>query len=97
MKLSMRRIVLFTKDMPGMTAFYRDVLGLRLLKDEERPVQASCAVRARTPTVTPSPFPTGADVSACETPQFRHKIGLSDAEAAEVEPWARSERIQARA
>lgn len=35
MKLSMRRIVLFTKDMPGMTAFYRDVLGLRLLKDEK--------------------------------------------------------------
>jgi catechol 2,3-dioxygenase-like lactoylglutathione lyase family enzyme len=35
MKLSMRRIVLFTKDMPGMTAFYRDVLGLRLVKDEK--------------------------------------------------------------
>jgi hypothetical protein len=27
MTLSMRRIVLFTKDMPRMTAFYRDVLG----------------------------------------------------------------------
>ncbi len=35
MKLSMRRIVLFTKDMAGMTAFYRDVLGLRLRKDEK--------------------------------------------------------------
>ena len=34
MRLSMRRIVLFTKDMPGMIAFYRDVLGLKLLKDE---------------------------------------------------------------
>ncbi len=34
MKLSMRRIVLFTKDMPQMIAFYREVLGLRLLKDE---------------------------------------------------------------
>jgi len=34
MMLSMRRIVLFTKDMPGMIAFYRDVLGLRLAKDE---------------------------------------------------------------
>ena len=34
MKLSMRRIVLFTKDMPGMIAFYREILGLRLLKDE---------------------------------------------------------------
>ena len=34
MQLSMRRIVLFTKDMPGMIAFYRDVLGLRLVKDE---------------------------------------------------------------
>jgi catechol 2,3-dioxygenase-like lactoylglutathione lyase family enzyme len=32
--LSMRRIVLFTKDMPGMIAFYRDVLGLALVKDE---------------------------------------------------------------
>jgi catechol 2,3-dioxygenase-like lactoylglutathione lyase family enzyme len=35
MMLSMRRIVLFTKDMPGMIAFYRDVLGLRLAKDEK--------------------------------------------------------------
>jgi catechol 2,3-dioxygenase-like lactoylglutathione lyase family enzyme len=34
MELSMRRIVLFTKDMPRMVAFYRDVLGLRLKKDE---------------------------------------------------------------
>jgi catechol 2,3-dioxygenase-like lactoylglutathione lyase family enzyme len=34
MTLSMRRIVLFTKDMPGMIAFYRDVLGLPLVKDE---------------------------------------------------------------
>jgi catechol 2,3-dioxygenase-like lactoylglutathione lyase family enzyme len=32
--LSMRRIVLFTRDMPGMIAFYRDVLGLALVKDE---------------------------------------------------------------
>jgi predicted enzyme related to lactoylglutathione lyase len=30
----MRRIVLFTKDMPRMTAFYRDVLGLPLRLDE---------------------------------------------------------------
>jgi catechol 2,3-dioxygenase-like lactoylglutathione lyase family enzyme len=35
MTLSMRRIVLFTKNMPGMTAFYRDVLGLKLRKDEK--------------------------------------------------------------
>src|ERR1700704_86092 len=35
MTLSMRRIVLFTKDIPGMVRFYRDVLGLRLLKDEK--------------------------------------------------------------
>ena len=35
MTLSMRRIVLFTKDMPGMVAFYRDVLGLKLRKDEK--------------------------------------------------------------
>lgn len=35
MKLSMRRVILFTKDMPGMTAFYRDVLGLRQLKAEK--------------------------------------------------------------
>ena len=35
MTLSMRRIVLFTKDMPGMTAFYRDVLGLKVSKDEK--------------------------------------------------------------
>jgi catechol 2,3-dioxygenase-like lactoylglutathione lyase family enzyme len=30
----MRRIVLFTKDLPRMTTFYRDVLGLPLVKDE---------------------------------------------------------------
>lgn len=35
MTLSMRRIVLFTSDMPRMVAFYRDVLGLRLRKDEK--------------------------------------------------------------
>jgi catechol 2,3-dioxygenase-like lactoylglutathione lyase family enzyme len=35
MMLAMRRIVLSTKDMPGMIAFYRDVLGLRLAKDEK--------------------------------------------------------------
>jgi catechol 2,3-dioxygenase-like lactoylglutathione lyase family enzyme len=35
MTLSMRRIVLFTKNMPGMVAFYRDVLGLKLRKDDK--------------------------------------------------------------
>jgi catechol 2,3-dioxygenase-like lactoylglutathione lyase family enzyme len=35
MFLSMRRIVLFTKAMPRMVAFYRDVLGLPLVKDEK--------------------------------------------------------------
>lgn len=34
MTLSLRRIVLFTKNMPAMAAFYRDVLGLKLRKDE---------------------------------------------------------------
>jgi catechol 2,3-dioxygenase-like lactoylglutathione lyase family enzyme len=34
MRLAMRRIILFTKDMPAMIAFYRDVLGLTLVKDE---------------------------------------------------------------
>ena len=34
MTLSLRRIVLFTKNMPGMVTFYRDVLGLKLRKDE---------------------------------------------------------------
>jgi predicted enzyme related to lactoylglutathione lyase len=33
--LSMRRIVLFTKTMPRMVTFYRDVLGLELCKDEK--------------------------------------------------------------
>ena len=35
MTLSMRRIVLFTKDMPGMVRFYRDVLGLKPRTDEK--------------------------------------------------------------
>jgi catechol 2,3-dioxygenase-like lactoylglutathione lyase family enzyme len=35
MTLSMLRIVLFTKDMPRMVAFYRDVLGLKQRKDEK--------------------------------------------------------------
>ena len=34
MRLSLQRIVLFTKNMPAMVAFYRDVLGLKLRKDE---------------------------------------------------------------
>src|ERR1700739_4503395 len=33
--LSMRRIVLFHKAMPRMVAFYRDVLGFPLCKDEK--------------------------------------------------------------
>jgi len=33
-QLALRRIILFTKNMPVMVAFYRDVLGLRLQKDE---------------------------------------------------------------
>lgn len=35
MTLSMRRIVIFTKAMPRMVAFYRDVLGLSLVKNEK--------------------------------------------------------------
>ena len=35
MTLSMRRVVLFTKNMQGMTAFYRDVLGLKVRKEEK--------------------------------------------------------------
>jgi len=35
MKLAMRRVVLFTKNMPAMVAFYRDVLGLPLTTDEK--------------------------------------------------------------
>jgi catechol 2,3-dioxygenase-like lactoylglutathione lyase family enzyme len=34
MNLSMRRIVFFTRNMPEMVAFYRDLLGLPLQKDE---------------------------------------------------------------
>lgn len=34
MQLSLRRIILFTKNMPAMVAFYRDVMGLHLQKDE---------------------------------------------------------------
>jgi catechol 2,3-dioxygenase-like lactoylglutathione lyase family enzyme len=34
MRLSMRRIILFTSDMERMTEFYRDVLGLPLRTDE---------------------------------------------------------------
>ena len=34
MRLSLKRIVLFTPDMARMTAFYRDVLGLPLRHDE---------------------------------------------------------------
>lgn len=34
MKLSLRRIVLFTRQMPEMTSFYRGVLGLKLRNDE---------------------------------------------------------------
>lgn len=35
MKLAMRRVVLFTMNMPAMIAFYRDVLGLPLKADEK--------------------------------------------------------------
>jgi predicted enzyme related to lactoylglutathione lyase len=34
MALTMKRLILFTKDMPRLTAFYRDVIGLRLRLDD---------------------------------------------------------------
>ena len=35
MQLEIRRIILFTSGMTGMTRFYRDVLGLKPLSDED--------------------------------------------------------------
>ena len=35
MKLEMRRIIIFTADMPAMTRFYRDAMGLKQLADDE--------------------------------------------------------------
>ena len=35
MKLELRRIVLFTSNMEAMTAFYRDVLGLKVIGAEK--------------------------------------------------------------
>jgi len=35
MKLELRRIVLFTENMERMTAFYRDVLGLKVIGTEK--------------------------------------------------------------
>jgi catechol 2,3-dioxygenase-like lactoylglutathione lyase family enzyme len=35
MKLEMRRVILFTRQMEAMTAFYRDVLGLKQVTDEK--------------------------------------------------------------
>lgn len=35
MQLRLSRVILFTADMERMTAFYRDVLGLRLRSDEK--------------------------------------------------------------
>ncbi|MGB0062753.1 VOC family protein [Candidatus Binatus sp.] len=34
MELSIKRVIIFTKGMPALTRFYRDVLGLRLKSDE---------------------------------------------------------------
>lgn len=34
MKLRIRRIILFAKDVPALLKFYRDVLGLRVLDDQ---------------------------------------------------------------
>jgi len=34
MDLSLKRIIIFTNDMPGMTRFYGEVLGLRQTSDE---------------------------------------------------------------
>jgi catechol 2,3-dioxygenase-like lactoylglutathione lyase family enzyme len=35
MKLEMRRVIIFTADMAAMTRFYRDVMGLRQMTDDE--------------------------------------------------------------
>jgi catechol 2,3-dioxygenase-like lactoylglutathione lyase family enzyme len=36
MKLTLRRVILFTRRMDEMTAFYRDVIGLRLVTEEPK-------------------------------------------------------------
>jgi catechol 2,3-dioxygenase-like lactoylglutathione lyase family enzyme len=35
MKMKMRRVILFTRKIDRMTAFYRDVMGLKLITDEK--------------------------------------------------------------
>lgn len=35
MRLKMQRVILFTRQMAKMTAFYRDVMGLKLVTDEK--------------------------------------------------------------
>ncbi len=35
MKLEMRRVILFTTNMPAMTSFYRDIIGLEALNTED--------------------------------------------------------------
>jgi catechol 2,3-dioxygenase-like lactoylglutathione lyase family enzyme len=39
MSLELRRLILFTADLPGLTAFYRDVLGLEAANREEGSVE----------------------------------------------------------
>jgi len=56
--LSMRRIVLFTKAMPRMVAFYRDVLDLPPVKDEKgwKELDANGGI----PPCTTAPLPNDA-------------------------------------
>ena len=47
MALQMKRIVLFTPNMPAMTAFYRDVIGLKVKSEEKGWVEldaGGCAI-----------------------------------------------------
>ena len=60
MRLEMRRVILFTKDMTRMTAFYRDVLGLELRSDEpgwKEFAAGGCAIALHNGTSAPGTRP----------------------------------------
>jgi len=96
MSFQMQRIILFVNDMPAMTAFYRDVLGLRPIADSKHPptewleFDAGGARIALHKAFDPSGKPATCNkitFYAADVPKVREQLVARGAKMYEVNNW----------